>query len=75
MQDNSEGIYHKKKELDHLDHLDLDNQIRIKDLINILRARSFGDLGFAFYHDNGEKVFLNLRLSDSIHFNRGKNEK
>ena len=72
IQDNSIGVYHKKKELDYLDNLDLDNQMRIKDLINILRARSFGDLGFAFYHDNGEKVFLNLRLSDSIHFNKEK---
>ena len=51
-QDNSIGVYHKKKELDHLDNLNLDDQIKIKDLINILRARSFGDMGFAFYHEN-----------------------
>ena len=66
---NSSAVYHKKNELEKLDQLNLDEKIRVKDLINLLRARSFGDSGFAFYNQNGKKVFLNLRLSDSIHFN------
>ena len=68
-QANSSAVYHKKNELEKLDQLNLDEKIRVKDLINLLRARSFGDSGFAFYNENEKKVFLNLRLSDSIHFN------
>ena len=69
-QDNSKAVYHKKKELENLDCIDLDRKIKIKDLINLLKARSFGDLGFAFYNENEKYVYLNLRLSDSIHFNK-----
>jgi methionyl-tRNA formyltransferase len=69
-QDNSKAVYHKKKELENLDCIDLENKIKIKDLINLLKARSFGNLGFAFYNENGKNIYLNLRLSDSIHFDK-----
>jgi methionyl-tRNA formyltransferase len=59
------AIYHKKSEIEKLDHLDLDNIGSAKELITILKARSFGDLGFAYYEDKGKRVYLNLRLSDS----------
>ena len=37
-------------------------------VINLLRARSFNNLGFAYYKSNGEKIYLNLKLSKSNKF-------
>ncbi len=63
LQDHSKAIYHKKKEIDSLDAIDLDKACTVREIINLLRARSFGNKGFAYFIDqNGEKVFLNLRL-------------
>lgn len=68
-QDESHAIYHKKGELGELDALQIEQNVKAKDLINLLRARSFGNLGFAYYIDEGKKVYLNLRLSNSQNFN------
>ena len=67
-QDESHANYHAKKEINELDALRIDENIKVKDLINILRARSFGNLGFAYYFDQGQKVYLNLRLSKNKNF-------
>jgi methionyl-tRNA formyltransferase len=67
-QDNSKAIYHKKNELELLDHIDLNKKYKAKDLINLLRARSFGDRGFAYYIENEKKVFVNIRLNETSSF-------
>jgi len=72
-QDHSKAIYHKKNELNKLDYIELEQTLKVKDIINLLRARSFGNLGFAYFNHNNKKVYLNLRLSDSVNFNeKGK---
>jgi len=64
---NPDGAcYHKKSEIAELDELDINSVMQVRKLINILRARSFGKLGFAYYEENGERVYLKLSLSDSI---------
>lgn len=67
-QDEAKAIYHKKAEVDALDFLDLNAEIRVRDVINILRARSFGNRGFAYYENDGQRVYVNIRLSKSSHF-------
>jgi methionyl-tRNA formyltransferase len=67
-QDSSKAIYHKKNELEPLDHIDLNKEYKAKDLINILRARSFGDRGFAYYIENNKKIFVNIRLNETSSF-------
>lgn len=67
-QDESKANYHAKNEIYDLDSIELTKDYMAKDLINRIRARSFGSLGFAFYEENGEKVFLNLSLSESFRF-------
>jgi len=67
-QDHDQAIYHKKKEIEQMDFLDLEKKMTIREIINILRARSFGDLGFSFFEEGGKKVYLNLRLSDKFNF-------
>tara|TARA_B110000495_G_C22921918_1_gene538613 strand:+ start:223 stop:987 length:765 start_codon:yes stop_codon:yes gene_type:complete len=61
-QDESKSIYHKKSETDELDQINLES-LSAKELINILRARTFGNKGFAYVTVNNEKIYLNLRLS------------
>ena len=62
-QNESRAVYHKKIDIKNLDKLNLDEKIKVRDLINILRARTFGNLGFAYFEEEGERVYLNLKLS------------
>jgi methionyl-tRNA formyltransferase len=70
-QDESRAVYHKKSEIGQLDHLDLNAVMRVGDVINLLRARSFGDRGFAYFDQGGQKVYLNLSLNASNSFQPG----
>lgn len=67
-QDASKAVYHSKKEIAALDAIDLNKKYSGRELIALLKARSFGNKGFAYFEENGEKVYLNLRLSHSNHF-------
>ena len=64
-QDESLAVYHGKKEIESLDAMDPDATMRVRDVINLLRARTFGDRGFAYYDESGRRVYVNVRLSDS----------
>jgi methionyl-tRNA formyltransferase len=67
-QDESRAVYHKKSEIGKLDKLNLDAVMRVGDVINLLRARSFGDRGFAYYEEGGQKVYVKLSLGATNHF-------
>ena len=62
-QDQSKSIYHKKSEIFSLDFIDLEKEYKAKDLINILKARTFDDKSFAYFIVDGKKIFLNLSSS------------
>lgn len=63
-QDHDKAIYRRKKDVDPLDHIDLDNQYTGRELLNLLRARTFGNHGFAYLEDDTHgKAYLHLRLS------------
>ena len=65
-QNESRATYHSKKDIDGLDKLDLDKTYSGRDLINLLRARSFGELGFAYFEEDGKRIHMNLRLSEGV---------
>lgn len=68
IQDESKAVYHKKGEIALLDSVDLD-KMTARQLLRTLKARTFNDRGFAYYLDgNGNKVYMNLRLSRSSDF-------
>jgi methionyl-tRNA formyltransferase len=67
-QDESRAVYHKKSEIGKLDELNLDAVMRVGDLINLLRARSFGDHGFAYYEQDGQRVYVKLCLGATNSF-------
>ena len=55
------ATYYKKSDITDL--IELDKEYSGKELINILRARSFGEKGFAYFKIGDKKIFLNLRLN------------
>ncbi|MBX3721897.1 MAG: hypothetical protein KF713_08665 [Turneriella sp.] len=63
-QDESLAVYHAKKEIDTLDEIDLNKTYKAADLINLLRARTFGNKGFAYYYSEGKKIRINIRLNE-----------
>ncbi len=68
-QDHSKAIYRKKEEVDKFDCIDLDKPCTAKELLNILKARTFGNRGFAYYKDeNGEKVYVHIKLGRTNNF-------
>lgn len=63
-----EGSYHSKNEIKSFNEIDLNKTYTGRELINLLRARSLGDLGFAYYQDGEDRVYVNLRTSKSEKF-------
>ena len=55
--------FKKKADVNKYDHIDLNKKVVTKDFINILRARSFGNKSFAYFKEEGKKVYINLKLS------------
>jgi methionyl-tRNA formyltransferase len=63
-QNDNKAIYRKKKDVDSLDRIDLDHQYTGRELLNLLRARTFGKRGFAYFEDpEYGKVYLHLQLN------------
>ncbi len=61
-QSNEAGTYHRTEDVEAIDEIDLDRIYIARDLINILRARSFPPYEGAYFTSNGKKVYLNLKL-------------
>ncbi len=62
------AVYHRKSEVAALDRIDPEATMKVKDVINFLRDRSFDDMGFAYVDDGNQRVHLNLRLSTTHEF-------
>ena len=62
------GCYHKKNEIANLDHIDLDKPTRARDVINLLRARSFGSRGFAYFSIDGKRYYVRIQINEAGQF-------
>ena len=59
------GTHHRMKAVAALDEIDLQREYKAKDLINILRARSFPPHRGAYFRTgDGRKIYLELRLTE-----------
>jgi methionyl-tRNA formyltransferase len=56
------GTYHRTKDVREIDHIDLDEKYTARELINILRARTFPPYHGAYFTHEGRKVYLRLDL-------------
>jgi len=68
-QEDGDGNYHKKSEIENLDLIDLSKSMTAREFINILRARSFGEKGFAYFEDGDDKVFIRVNLDRKVEKN------
>ena len=61
-QSKEKGTFHLTREVEKIDCIDLDRKYRARDLINILRARTFSPYPGAYFNHRDRKVFLRLQL-------------
>ena len=56
------GTYHRTDDVEALDEIDLDRAYGARDLINVLRARTFAPYKGAYFTANGKRVYMRLGL-------------
>jgi methionyl-tRNA formyltransferase len=56
------GTYHRTRDVDHIDEIDLDRSYRARELIDILRARTFAPYPGAYFRDGDRRIFMRLQL-------------
>lgn len=60
------GTYHRRSDIASVDKIDLDKKYNARDLINLMRARTFPPYHGAYYiNPDGEKIYLRLKLNKS----------
>ena len=64
-QHKSEGTYHRSDDVNEIDEIDLDATYTARELINILRARTFPPHSGAYFKEEGRKVYVSVELSES----------
>ncbi len=58
----TEGTYHRAGDIDQFDEIRLDDTYTARELINLLRARTFPPHGGAYFNDDGRKVYIRSQL-------------
>ena len=61
-QSATSGTVHKVRDVTNIDCIDLDATYKAKDLINLIRARTFPPYRGAYFVHNGKKIYLELKL-------------
>ena len=56
------GTYHRTDDVEAIDEIDLDRADVARDLINVLRARTFPSYKGAYFIANGKRVYMRLGL-------------
>lgn len=62
-QDFAEGSYHRSRDVDAIDCINLDRSYDARTLIDILRARTFPPYNGAYFIHEGRKIYLRLELT------------
>jgi methionyl-tRNA formyltransferase len=61
-QSSGTGTFHHSRDVETIDEIQLDRNYTARELINILRARTFPPHPGAYFLDGGRKVYLRLQL-------------
>lgn len=59
---NGPGTFHRCRDIERIDRIDLDQTYTARQLINILRARTFPPYRGAYFEEDGKRVYLRLEL-------------
>ncbi len=58
------GSYHRARDVESIDEIDLQNSYRAEDLLNVIRARTFPPHRGAYFMHQGRKIYLRIELKD-----------
>lgn len=61
-QGKGEGTYHRVQDIEPIDKISLDQTYTAKELINIIRARTFPPYAGAYFRHGRRKIYLRLQL-------------
>lgn len=61
-QETDKGTFHLARELDHASHIDLDKQYRARDLLNLLRARTFPGYPACWFEDDDKQFEVRVEI-------------
>jgi methionyl-tRNA formyltransferase len=56
------GSTHRLRDVERIDEIDLEKQYKARDLLNILRARTFPPYRGAYFVENGRKILITIQL-------------
>ena len=73
-QGKNEGTYHRTRDVERIDHIDLDRKYTARELIDVIRARTFPPYPGAYFIHEGRKVYLRLQLLYEEQLNEVENE-
>ena len=62
-QDLARGIFHRSDELEHASRIELEKHYKARDLLNILRARTFPPYPGAWFIDKGVKYEVRVQIT------------
>lgn len=60
------GTTHRVRDIQGIDHIDLDKSYPARYLIDVLRARTFAPYPGAYFEENGRRVYLRLELLEEV---------
>nr|WP_255003160.1 hypothetical protein [Cyanobium sp. HWJ4-Hawea] len=60
--------YNRKSAIEAIDCISLDKPTTARNVLNILRARTFGNRGFAYFDDDQGRVYVRIELSRESSF-------
>lgn len=61
-QSTTTGTYHSTKDVEKIDEVDLDRKYVARDLINIIRARTFPPYKGSYFWDGNKKIYMRMQL-------------
>lgn len=59
-----EGTYHRTEDVEQIDRIDLDRQYTARELINLIRARTFPPYPGAYFQADDRRIYLRLLLEE-----------
>lgn len=58
------GTFHYRKEFDENSRIELENNYTARELLNVLRARSFRPFPAAYFYDDGKKYEVTVKIEE-----------
>lgn len=63
-QDLSRGSFHRASELDQISRIDLEQSYNVRQLLNLLRARTFEGFPACWFEDEGKKYEVRIQIKE-----------